>query len=256
MNGTLYCPTEKECTIQALHGFGGDGEDFLLIQAYSQMSWCCMDLMGHGRSPKSPVAKDYSVHKQVQQVHAQKKGKVLLGYSMGARLALHSVLRFPNSWEGLVLISGTAGLQENRVERQKWDRGLAEKLLSSTHDEFWSYWRELPIIVSQKDICPSFQRKRNMRRQKIDLASLAASVLGFGAGVMPTVWGKLGEVTLPVLIIVGEKDNKYREIGSRLHAKLQHSSLFVVPNVGHAPQLEDPETLANVIDDWISTLHR
>jgi 2-succinyl-6-hydroxy-2,4-cyclohexadiene-1-carboxylate synthase len=95
-----------------------------------------------------------------------------------------------------------------------------------------------------------------MRSQKIDLASLAASVLGFGAGVMPTVWGELGEVTLPVLIIVGEKDNKYREIGSHLHAKLQHSSLVVVPNVGHAPQLEDPENVANVIDDWVSTLHR
>lgn len=256
MTKQLYCSGHHNCIVQALHGFGGDGCDFSLVQAHSTLSWCCMDLLGHGRSPKSSFPSDYDVHAQVQQIRAQRKGSILLGYSMGARLALHTVLSTHDTWEALVLISGTAGLQKNRAQRKKWDRELAQRLLSSTNDEFWAYWKEVPIIASQKGIDSSFQKHRTERRKNVDRASLAASVLGFGAGVMPSVWERLYEIRVPVLLIVGEEDQKYSEIGHMLYKRLHNASLTVIPSVGHAPHLEAPEQVATAIDDWVSSLRR
>ena len=256
MTSSLYCHRAEPGTIQAVHGFGGDGEDFSLIQAASQIDWCCMDLLGHGASPKSSNPDDYSVQFQVKQVASQVKGEILLGYSMGARLALHTVLEHPNTWKGLVLISGTAGLREGREARQLWDQALAERLKTSTREDFWQYWSQVPIIQSQHRVEEGFRSRREKRRQQTDLNSLAASVLGFGAGVMPSVWHRLSEIRIPVLLIVGQEDQKYHDLAKELDAQLRESQLHVIAKSGHAPHMERPKYVATIIDGWTNSLHQ
>ena len=253
MKYLLHCSLQKGF-IHALHGFGGDGEDFLLVRSASHFDWCCMDLLGHGLSPKSTDPEEYRVHTQVELVASQQKGEILLGYSMGARLALHTVLKYPKIYKGLILISGTAGLQEGREERLAWDRGLANRLQTSTKDEFWKYWSQLPIIKSQNRVEERFRQKREQRRMQADLDSLAASVLGFGAGVMPSVWNRLKEVQIPVLLIVGEEDQKYVRFANQIREHIATAELEILSNSGHAPHLEKPESVAKIIDGWISTL--
>ena len=253
---SLYYHGKKTSTIQALHGFGGDGEDFVLVQTASNFDWCAMDLLGHGASPKSMNPDDYTVQSQAEMVSSQVHGEIVLGYSMGARLALQAVLQYPSIWKGLILISGTAGLQEGRSKRQAWDQALADRLQTSTRTDFWQYWSQVPIIQSQSRIEEEFRIQREKRRQKTDLNSLAASVLGFGAGIMPSVWHRLHEVRVPVLLIVGEEDQKYQVLAKKLDKEFLDSQLHVVANAGHAPHMEQPTMVANIIDGWINTLHR
>ena len=254
MKSSLYCDRIQRGTIQALHGFGGDGEDFLLVRTASEFDWCCMDLLGHGKSPKSSAPEQYSVQSQVEMVASQVNGDILLGYSMGARLALHTVLEHPNIWKGLIMISGTAGLRDGRTERQSWDRALAHRLCTSTGKDFWQYWSQVPIIQSQSRVEEGFRVKREKRREDTDLKSLAASVLGFGAGMMPSVWNRLSEIRIPVLLIVGQEDEKYHMLGHDLDVGLKTSQLHVVANSGHAPHMERPSVVAKTIDGWINTL--
>lgn len=253
MNGFLHCSNDKGL-IQALHGFGGDGEDFSLVRTCSQFDWCCMDLLGHGASPKSTNAEEYNVRNQAAQVSGQKSGEILLGYSMGGRLALHTVLEHPRQWKALILISATAGIREGRGQRQVWDQELARRLRNSTNKEFWDYWSQVPIIQSQRNLDVDFQQKRDVRRGHAYLGSLAASVLGFGAGVMPSVWHRLHEIDMPVLLIVGQEDQKYFQLGVELKACITKSELHVVPDCGHAPHLEQPDAVAAIIDGWINSL--
>jgi len=53
---------------------------------------------------------------------------IYLGYSMGARICLHAALQHPTQVQGLVLLSGTAGIIDptQRQHRQEADNELAD----------------------------------------------------------------------------------------------------------------------------------
>jgi iron(III) transport system permease protein len=73
----------------------------------------------------------------------------------------------------------------------------------------------------------------------------AAALRGLGTGVMEPLWERLGELTLPVTLVVGERDEKFRAIGERMAAGLPDARLVVVPGAGHAVQLEAPEVVSD-----------
>jgi pimeloyl-ACP methyl ester carboxylesterase len=52
---------------------------------------------------------------------------------------------------------------------------------------------------------------------------------------------------MPVTVVVGERDAKFREVGERLAAELPQAQLVVVPGAGHAVHLEAPEAVAEVL---------
>ena len=210
--------------------------------------------LGHGKSPKSRNSDDYNVQSQINLVASQNYGKILLGYSMGARLALHSVLAFPDIWKGLIMISGTAGLRKGQEERVHWDLSLVNRLCTNSNSEFWRYWSTVPIIQSQSKIEEEFRINREKRRMEMDLHSLAASVLGFGAGVMPSVWHRISEVCIPVLLIAGQEDKKYKKLAADLDSAFLHSKLEIISKSGHAPHMEKPTIVGHIIDKWINSL--
>ena len=250
----LACSGSRDAQIFALHGFGGDGQDFTHLAAHSTFQWNCMDLLGHGKAYPYETPEAYRVEHQLELLAPYLCGDILLGYSMGARLALHTVLQYPKQWKGMVLISGTPGIEEDIQSRILWDRELAHRLQTSTKAEFWEYWSNLPIIKTQQRADAQFLKAQQQRRKKQNLRALSASVLGFGTGTMPSVWSRLSEISIPVLLVVGEDDKKYTEIAIEMKKRMIHVDIFVVLNAGHAPHFEKPQECAQVIDRWISNL--
>src|SRR4051794_41951469 len=55
-------------------------------------------------------------------------GDAVVGYSMGGRLALHAALREPGHLGALVLVGGSAGIEDRveREDRRRSDESLAE----------------------------------------------------------------------------------------------------------------------------------
>jgi 2-succinyl-6-hydroxy-2,4-cyclohexadiene-1-carboxylate synthase len=76
---------------------------------------------------------------------------------------------------------------------------------------------------------------------------LAAALRGLGTGVMPSLWDRLGELGVPVELVVGERDDKFRAIAGRMEAALADARLHVVPGAGHAVHLEAPEAVVEVV---------
>ena len=235
--------------IQAIHGFAGDGEDFSLVRAHSKNRWSTVDLLGHGHSDSPQNEKFYTLKYQLELFHKYARGKILLGYSMGARFAMHAFLQKLYAWEGLILISGTPGIEEGREERQKWEDKVIE-ILKSSNSGFWDYWSKLPILQSQNRGDEVFLQQREERRKRMQSYALIGAMKGLGTGRVPSLWGCLEGVSRPVLLIVGEEDRKYRLIADRMMMHLKEATLYVVEGAGHAPHIERPASCAERIDAW------
>jgi pimeloyl-ACP methyl ester carboxylesterase len=64
---------------------------------------------------------------------------------------------------------------------------------------------------------------------------------------MAPLWDRLGELTMPVDVVVGAQDAKFHAIGERLRAAIPHARLTVVPGAGHALGWEVPGALSEVL---------
>ena len=78
---------------------------------------------------------------------------------------------------------------------------------------------------------------------------LAAQLRDLGTGAMPDLWERVGELTMPVVIVTGDHDEKFTRIGDDLAAACTHAAVtrVRVPG-GHALALEQPGDVAAAID--------
>ena len=79
-------------------------------------------------------------------------------------------------------------------------------------------------------------------------AGLARALRGLGTGALPSLWGRLSELRMPVTLMVGERDEKFRAIAAQMERELiPHAQVEVVPGAGHAAHLEAPARVAEII---------
>jgi pimeloyl-ACP methyl ester carboxylesterase len=72
---------------------------------------------------------------------------------------------------------------------------------------------------------------------------------GLGTGALPSLWERLGELSMPVTLVVGERDSKFQGIAAEMRTGIPAAELLVVPGVGHAVHLEAPEAVAERLAD-------
>jgi pimeloyl-ACP methyl ester carboxylesterase len=65
------------------------------------------------------------------------------------------------------------------------------------------------------------------------------------------VWDRLHELRCPVLLIAGERDERYVEAAQRMASLIPDARVRLVPGAGHAPQLERPELVAELLDEHL-----
>jgi pimeloyl-ACP methyl ester carboxylesterase len=88
-------------------------------------------------------------------------------------------------------------------------------------------------------------RKRNTSQ------GLADSLRYAGTGTQQPLWDELHKITVPVLLIAGERDAKFVQIAQEMHNYLPHSTLCVIPDAGHSVHLERPSMVAAEMDRWL-----
>jgi pimeloyl-ACP methyl ester carboxylesterase len=81
---------------------------------------------------------------------------------------------------------------------------------------------------------------------------LAAALLGYGQGSLPSVWHKLESISIPVLVIAGRRDRKYSEIGQAMTEAIgSNATLSIVESSNHNPMLDQPAELAEEISAFL-----
>jgi 2-succinyl-6-hydroxy-2,4-cyclohexadiene-1-carboxylate synthase len=238
--------------VMALHGFTGSGADFEPLAACLGRPLLAPDLPGHGATegPSSFGLQDtLALLGGWLDAGGLTPPPVLLGYSLGARLALHLALARPERFAGLILIGATPGLEDatTRAERRASDEALADQIEAEGVAWFTDWWAARPVIESQSRIEVATRASMRARRLANRAQGLAASLRGLGTGALPARWADLPSVRLPTLLVTGAEDAKFGAIAAAMADRLPQAERLVVSEAGHCAHLERPaETAAGV----------
>ncbi|HEY8523849.1 MAG TPA: alpha/beta fold hydrolase [Acidimicrobiales bacterium] len=248
----------------ALHGErAGAGPRVVLLHGFTQTGRCWgpvaddlardhevvrLDAPGHGGS--SAVRADLAA---TAALIAEAGGPaVYVGYSMGARMALHVALRAPEVVRGLVLVGGTPGIEDDdeRAARRRRDEALAQRIREIGVAAFLDEWLAQPLFAG----LPPWARFDGERRRNT-AEGLASSLELAGTGSQRPLWGDLGRIAVPVLAVAGSDDERYAAIARRLAAAIGGpASVALVPDAGHAAHLERPEAFLAALRPWLAQL--
>jgi 2-succinyl-6-hydroxy-2,4-cyclohexadiene-1-carboxylate synthase len=203
------------------------------------------DLPGHGTaSGVRPV----TFERCVEDVLADAPERfTLAGYSMGGRIALHVALAAPERVGRLVLVATTAGIEDpdERAARRAADEQLADDVEAGSIDDFIARWSANPLFAGDPPEAVAFWHA-DMRRNTP--AGLAAALRGIGTGAMEPLWDRLEELEMPVAVVAGERDQKFRALAGRMTARVRGEvEEVVLPGVGHGIPREAPAALREVI---------
>ncbi|KAF8399244.1 hypothetical protein HHK36_015109 [Tetracentron sinense] len=266
-----------------LHGFLGTGEDWIpIMKAISGCARCIsVDLPGHGGSHiqnhSSKQAKlEPSMSIEVvadvlcKTIHNITPGRVILvGYSMGARIALYMALRCNDKIDGAVVIAGSPGIKDvaERRVRMALDDARARSLIAHGLQFFLDTWYAGELWKSLREH-PHFKQIISSRSQHDDVHALAKALSNLSIGRQSSLWEDLKQCKTPLLFIVGEKDRKFKEIAQQMCYEISHSSksgadpckeiheMVEIPNCGHAAHLENPLPVINAVRQFFTGLNR
>jgi 2-succinyl-6-hydroxy-2,4-cyclohexadiene-1-carboxylate synthase len=238
----------KAPAVLLLHGFTNSGASWQPVisglgQRYRALA---PDIRGHASaSGQTPV----TLAAVLEDIAALDEPRfTLVGYSQGGRIALHVALTMPERLERLVLIGASPGLEDERErnERRAADERLATAIETQTIDEFATSWAQTPVLAG---VSVEVAAAAHTDRLRSTPRGLAAALRGLGTGALPPVWDRLREITLPTSIIVGERDQKFTEIGRQMQTRIPGAQRFVVvPGAGHAVHLERPDAVVEELE--------
>jgi 2-succinyl-6-hydroxy-2,4-cyclohexadiene-1-carboxylate synthase len=239
----------------------GAGPPIVLVHGFTQTSRCWgpeaadlardhevirVDAPGHGRS-----AGVLAGLRTGGRLIADQGGRATyLGYSMGARFCLHVALTNPELVAGLVLIGGTAGIEDpvERAARRQQDLRTGERIAAEGLTSFLDAWLDQPLFAR-------LPPERAFREERLanTVEGLRSSLDQAGTGSQDPAWHKLARLDMPVLVVAGALDDKFATLAQRMAAAIgDNASLALIPDAGHAAHLEQPEAFLQVLRPWLA----
>ncbi|MBU3688043.1 MAG: hypothetical protein B7C54_09595 [Acidimicrobiales bacterium mtb01] len=234
-----------------VHGFTQTSRSWtpLLAALGDDIDATCLDAPGHGDSALVRGGVSRSATLVANRIREIDRPTVLVGYSMGGRIALDLAVRHPDVLSGLVLIGATAGLRTEveRTERRQLDEELARRIESIGVEGFLDEWLAQELFAT---LAPELRDRGDRLRNTA--AGLAASLRECGVGSQEPLWDRLSSLRVPVLLIVGELDTKFRAIAEQMRASIgANATIEVIGRAGHTAHLERPSDAAGVVRRWL-----
>jgi len=177
-----------------------------------------------------------------EEVRAVDDEPVILGYSMGGRLALHALLEDPEMWKGAMIVSAHTGLavddEQGRFQRMVDDAEWAAAALSGEWKSFLNKWNSQNILAGA---ALTGRSQLELRRQAV-----ARSFMDWTLSKQADLLDRLGEITCPVQWIVGERDEKFKAVGQTAVTYFQNGVLSEADS-GHRVPWDQPEWFAEQV---------
>ncbi len=187
----------------------------------------------------------------------------LYGYSLGGRLALSALFGNPENkpeepgdlsrdWpmiSGLILESSGMGIRdpEEKQRRLIHDENLARRFETEFSPDLLREWYAQPVFAG---LSPRIRESLIQKRRHIQGAEAARILRCFSSGRMPWLLPSLrASRGLPVLLLAGERDPKYRALLSSVAGS--DIAMLTVPDAGHNIHDEIPEETARIIGDFL-----
>lgn len=252
-------------TLLLVHGFTGSRDDFeeQLPHLAEHGRTIAMDQRGHGGSTNLGRPDAYTFDAMVADLAAfidalDPQPLDLLGHSMGGMVAMRYALAHPGRLRSLILMDTSPGpiamlaapMREAGVAfaRTAGMGGLADIIRSGMEQ---SGDRPPSMLACVEAMGPDvyFARiKRKLEQMDVEAFDQLGAALGDHESVVP----RLGEITIPTLVIVGEEDAGLRPGSDQLAAEIPNAAFEVVADAAHSPQHENPTAWLAAITDHLS----
>lgn len=244
-NGNLYFQVIGQGEpVVFIHGFSLDHRMWrpqvhFIGQSYSTILY---DVRGFGKSG-IPIA-SYSHHEDLKALldHLGVVDAHIVGLSMGGRIGLNFALSFPTMVRSLTLLGSALDGYASTVD---WNVHAREVGIDKAKDNWLNHALFIPtkehpdLILSIKEMVQSYSGWHWMN----DNLEVPSST---------NARSRLGELKIPVLIAVGQRDLQYfHDIGKVLSENIRNSHMIVIPNAGHMVNLENTEFCNTILLEHI-----
>jgi len=243
-----------------VHEFAGDYRSYELQMRHFGQRYRCVAYNARGYPP-SDVPEDgerYSQERARDDIRAVldalKIDKAhIVGLSMGGFAALHFGFAYPERARSLVVAGcGYGAAPDRRAQfaeeaevsaRQFENRGMAEAALGyalgPTRVQFQNKdprgWQEFVALLKEHSAVGSAATLRGVQKRRPSLFELV---------------DKMKALTVPTLVITGDEDWPCLEPALLLKRTVPTAALIVMPNAGHAINLEEPAAFNQHLADF------
>ncbi len=171
----------------------------------------------------------------VQSTCALDDDPVLMGYSMGGRLALHALIASPEAWKAAIIVSAHPGLgsEDERDRRRELDAEWAARARTLPWNEFLEKWNAQPVFGGTAP--PPGAALAEARREAI-----ARGFESWSLGEQGDLGRELPGISCPVLWVAGERDTRFSALADSAVSRLPRGRKWIVADAGHRVPWEKP----------------
>jgi pimeloyl-ACP methyl ester carboxylesterase len=264
INTRYWAAGEQGSAVVLVHGLGGFIENWAYnINALAERHRVyAMDLMGFGRSDKTPLIRDINVlvkfiNDFMETMRIEKAS--LVGNSLGGGLVLQFALDYPAKVEKLVLVDN-AGMGRDVISDFKVCSipVLGELLTRPSLKGTARLWKEIvcdPVIITPELVDLAYGIISQPGAKKALLAALRSGINmgGQRANLVNLLINRLSALTAPTLVVWGKKDRIIPVAHAQIAVnKVPGARLEIFERCGHMPQLEQPEKFNKLVLDFLS----
>jgi 2-succinyl-6-hydroxy-2,4-cyclohexadiene-1-carboxylate synthase len=236
--------------IWCLHGFLGRGQDWSALRAACIAAGlpelATPDLFS--AEPFGPRAVTLAAwgHWLAEHVARLDPDPVLVGYSLGGRLALHALLAPEAAWRAAVIVSAHPGLETEaeRIRRRDEDERWARRFTRDPWDALLTAWNARDVFAG----APAVHRPESA----YDRPALAAALRHWSLGAQEPLFNRLREIRRRVLWIAGERDERYVTLGRAAAEGLWRGEMRVAPGAGHRVPWDAAQWFEATVINWLN----
>ena len=229
------------------HGYGAtyrmwDDQRAALGDRARVIAW---SMRGHGRTESPDDPRQYSEELTVADMqalldHCGVERAVVGGLSLGGYMSLAFHLRHPDRVRALVVCDSGPGYR-NPDARAQWNERARERA-----EAFEA--RGLGALAGRS------REAKDAAAHHASAQGLAHAARGMLAQQDARVIDSLTSVRVPTLVIVGDRDEPFLAPCQYMAKKIPGARLQIIPDAGHASNLDQPGIFNRVVGDFLDTL--
>lgn len=217
------------------------------------------DMRGFGKSDPAtgPVSRRQDLYRLLQELGI--KHAHLLGCSLGGETAIDFTLEHPELVRSLIVVSAAPGGFEMRGDPPalllEMLQALEQGDLARVSDLQIRLWVDGSFRQPEQVDSRVRQRATEMNRIPVENGTWAIADANPLSPLVPPAAGRLGNISIPVLVVAGALDNpEILRAADLLANEVEGAEKVIIPDTAHLPNMEKPAEFNHIVLDFLNRL--